>query len=206
MNVITSKTKFHLLFCFILFYPLFFFGQNEIIVNTSQKVIGKNLETGNSLQANEFVFPDKISDFFFDSISNVLTVKLRGPKSNGTFIKNAGLVIQYDLKNKKILWTEPVDYQESYLGVNHNSFIQIMGGKSFSLDVNTGATLWGTKNALYFTDSRYKLGIGYKISSFSGTTDNLEGIDLTTGKRIWQREISSQYGWNRVFYLNDSIM
>src|SRR5690606_1196566 len=48
--------------------------------------------------------------------------------------------------------------------------------------------------------------IGSKIQASKSKENMLEGIDLITGKPIWQREISREYSWNDVFYLNDSIL
>lgn len=35
---------------------------------------------------------------------------------------------------------------------------------------------------------------------------NLEGIDLNNGQVLWKRELNGEYGWNDVFYTNDSTL
>lgn len=40
----------------------------------------------------------------------------------------------------------------------------------------------------------------------TGYSNELEGIDLKSGNVIWKRELNREYGWNDVFYTNDSTM
>ncbi len=181
------------------------FAQKEITVLTNSKVVGKNLLTGESIPANKYTFPERVHDFQIDTIYNYVTIQLRGLRKD-KWLANKGEVIRYDLDKNKVLWFHKIAYQvesiEQYGGVT----LHTTGVKSFCLENLTGQQLWEVKNSLIFADPVDKIGIGYKIQASKGKENILEGIDLTNGQPIWQREISREYSWNNVCYLNDSTL
>lgn len=181
-------------------------AQKEITVLANSKEIGKNQITGEPVLTNEYIFPERIHDFQMDTVNNYLTIQLRGFSKNGKWLNNKGYVVRYDTEDKKVLWFEKIAFQiasiEQYGGVT----LHTTGGKSYCLDNETGEQIWEVKNSLIFADPVEQIGIGYKIQASKGSENMLEGIDLTTGKPIWRREISREYSWNDVFYLNDSTL
>jgi len=78
--------------------------------------------------------------------------------------------------------------------------------KSYCLDINSGKELWEVKDDMYYVDTDYHVGLGYRFKTVGGYTNELEGIDLKTGKVIWKRELNRQYGWNSLYYTNDSTI
>lgn len=50
------------------------------------------------------------------------------------------------------------------------------------------------------------IGIGYKFKTTTGYSNELEGIDLKNGQVVWKRDLNREYGWNDVFYTNDSTI
>ncbi len=197
--------KIYLIFVGIFIFSPKVFAQKEIIVLTNTKVVGRNLLTGEPVRANEYTFPERVHDFQVDTINNDIIIQLRGLKKE-KWLSNKGEVIRYDIDNNKILWFDKIAYQveriEQYGGVT----LHTTGGKSYCLDNLTGQQLWKVKNSLIFADPVDKIGIGYKIQATKGAENMLEGIDLKSGQPIWQRNISREYSWNDVFYLNDSTL
>jgi len=183
------------------------FGQkSEFQVLNEQKILGKNLISGSDIKGQEFVFPDRIHEFFMDATTNLLTVQLRGLSKNRKWLNNTGNILQYDIKNEKLLWSKKMAYQTSKLQQVSKTMIYTVGNKSYCLDVNTGNNLWETKNNIYFLDPINNVGIGYKYRSLKGLTNELEGIDLFSGDIIWNMELNREYGWNDAFHINDSTL
>lgn len=181
------------------------FAQKEITVLTDSKVVGKNIETGEPINANVYTFPDRIHKILIDTINNELLIQLRGLRKE-KWLANTGELIRYDIDNKKVLWSNKIAYLNESIEQFGGLTFHTTRGKSYCLDNLTGQRLWELKNSLIFADPVYKIGIGYKIKASNTKENILEGIDLMTGKSIWQREISREYGWNNVSYFNDSTL
>jgi outer membrane protein assembly factor BamB len=180
--------------------------QKKIAVQIEKRNAGKNLFSGKTIEAKEYVFPERIHDFQIDTINKQLTIQLRGISNNGKWLKNKGHVVRYDTKENEVLWSKKIAFQvaniEQYGGVTIHS----EAGKSYCLNNLTGERLWEVKNSLIFANPEKKIGIGYKLSASKGRENILQGINLTNGQSIWERAISREYGWNDVFYINDSTL
>lgn len=180
------------------------FSQKNIQISTQHKVLGKNLIDNSDITGLEITFPDRIHETYLDTITELLTVQLRGVSKNGEWLNNNGYILQYDLKNQMLLWNKKIAYQTSDLQQFSQTMIFRVGNKSNLLDVNTGKNLRQIKNSIYMVDPVDNIGIGYK--STVSTSNTVEGIDLRNGKVLWKREINRDYGWNDVFYTNDSTI
>lgn len=183
-----------------------FCQKNHIQVFTNEKIFGKNLIDSSVIKGYEYVFSNRIHETFLDTTAGYLTVQLRGLSKNGKWLNNTGDIVQYDIKNKRVLWSEYIAYQSSNLQQFSNTMISTSGNKSNCLDINTGNELWEVKNNIYYVDPIDKIGIGYKYKSSTGYSNELEGIDLRNGDVIWKRNLNREYGWNNIFYTNDSTM
>jgi outer membrane protein assembly factor BamB len=182
------------------------FGQTDLLVLHNEKVVGKNLIDNTDIQGIEFTFPERIHETYLDTTNGFLTAQLRGLSKNGKWLDNTGVIVQYDLKNRMLLWNKKISYQYSSFQQFSNTMILTAGNKSSCLDVRTGSEIWEVKNNIYFVDPTDHIGIGYRFKSSTGYSNELEGIDLNNGHVIWKREINREYGWNDVFYTNDSTM
>lgn len=183
-----------------------FCQKNDLQVLSEEKVLGKNLLTNTDIKGYQYIFPEKIHETFLDTTSGFLTVQLRGLSKNGKWLNNKGNIFQYDLNNKKLLWTKKIVYQTSGLQQFSKTIIYTTANKSYCLDVNTGNELWELKNNIYYVDPIENIGVGYKFKSSMGYSNELEGIDLETGNIVWKKELNREYGWNNLFFLDDSTM
>jgi hypothetical protein len=182
------------------------FAQSNLSIQSNKKIIGSSYLTNDYIEAKEYVFPEKISDTYLDTITNYITVQLRGTSKNGKWLKNKGRIVLYDLIQKKEKWSKRINYQQSAIEQHNDLIIQTIANKSYCLDFESGKEQWEVKNAIYYVEPFQKKGIGYKFNTFSGPTNTLEGIDLNDGKSIWQREINREYSWNDIFHLNDTTL
>jgi hypothetical protein len=179
---------------------------NNIQVLSNEKALGKILIENTIINGMEYIFPDRIHETFLDTTAGFLTVQLRGLSKNGKWLDNTGKIVQYDIKNKTVLWNKKIAYQTSGLQQFNKTMIYTVGNKSYCLDINTGNELWEVKNNIYYVDPVDNIGVGYKFKNSSGYTNELEGINLNNGNTLWKRNLNREYGWNDVFYINDSTM
>lgn len=180
-------------------------GQQDIFVLQHEKVVGKDLMEDVEIKGREYIFPERIHKAFFDSTNGFLSVQLRGLR-NGKWLANKGKIMQYDLNNRELLWNKKIAYQTGSLQHFNNAIIQTVGNKTYLLDIHTGDRIWEVRNNIYHVDAAKNVGIGYRFGGSTGYTNDLEGIDMETGKLLWNRNLNREYGWNDVFYLNDSTL
>jgi outer membrane protein assembly factor BamB len=189
-----------------LLIPILAFSQKtNFRVLYNEKALGKSLIDSSEIKGLEYIFPDRIHETFLDTTTGFLTVQLRGLRKE-KWLANKGNILQYDLRNKKLLWSKKVAYQASSLQQFSNTIIFTVANKSYCLDIKTGNELWEVKNDIYYVDPIDNIGIGYKYKNSTGYSNNLEGIDLKNGNVIWERELNREYSWNGLFYTDDSTM
>ncbi|MBK7184129.1 MAG: hypothetical protein IPH89_15110 [Bacteroidetes bacterium] len=175
-------------------------------VITNERTFGKNTINNSEIKGIDYIFPDRIHGTYYDSYSGLLTAQLRGLSKNGKWMDNTGKVVQYDLKNKKSLWDKKIVYTTTSLQQFRNTIIYSIANKSICVDATSGEEIWKVKNNIYYVDANKKIGIGYKFKTSTGYTNLLEGIDLSNGNVIWQRELNREYGWNDIVSLTDSTL
>lgn len=181
------------------------FGQKDFQVLHREKIVGKNLIDSTEIKGREYIFPERIHETFLDTTNGFLTVQLRGLRKE-KWLSNKGNILQYDLNNKGLLWSKKIAYQTSSLQQFSNTMIFTVANKSNCLDIKTGNEIWEVKNNIYYVDPVDNIGIGYRFKNSTGYSNELEGIDLKSGNVIWKRDLNREYGWNDVFYTNDSTM
>ncbi len=193
----------NILIVVLLFISTISFSQkNKFKVNTTKTIVGKNLITNSDIYGIKYNFSERIQKTYLDTVSNFLTVQLRGLSKNGKWLNNKGVVLQYDLKNKKLLWTKKILYQANSLQQFSNTIIFTKMNKSYCLNTLTGNELWQVKNDIYYVDPKSNIGIGYNFKNSNNYSNRLEGIDLKNGNVIWKKELNREFGWNSVLHTN----
>ncbi|MCZ2102100.1 MAG: PQQ-binding-like beta-propeller repeat protein [Chitinophagales bacterium] len=183
-----------------------FSQKNKIQVSKNEKIFGKSLNDGSDIKGVEYVFPDRIHETYLDTSTGFLTIQLRGVSKNGKWLDNTGKIVQFDIKNEKVLWSKKIVYEVNKLQQFNKTIIKSTGNKSYCLDINTGNELWEVKNNIYYVNPTENIGVGYKFKITTGYTNELEGINLKNGNILWKRSLNRDYGWNDVFYTNDTTM
>jgi hypothetical protein len=182
------------------------FAQPNLVVSTNDIVIGRNFKTNSDIKAKEYVFADRINSWYLDNSTNLLTLQFRAKGIMGIDQDFIGSIAMFDLSTEQVLWDKKINFQESRLDQYENVLIQTTGFQSSCLNNKDGKSLWKVRNVIKFVDPLYGVGLGYKCTLLGGLTNTLEGIDLITGKSLWNREIYWDYGLNDVFPLNDSVI
>jgi len=186
-----------ILFCTILFCSNLFAQQSTFVA-------GKNLLDSTDIQGVEYKFSDKIFNFFVDTTSNFLTVQLRGVSKNEKYWNNKGNFLQYDLNIDSILWKQKINYQTEKILQSNKTLILSTLQKNIFIDTQKGKEKFSTKNNIMLIFSNKNIAIGYR--SKMQENNNLEGMNLSTGKVLWTTKISRDYGWNDVLFLNDTTL
>lgn len=183
-----------------------FSQQPETEIRCQQKNVGINFNTGDSIIGTEYILPDRIFSTYIDTIGKRVTFQLRGVSNNEKWLDNKGKIIVYDLANMKIKWEKTIFYHLNSFEQYHDNIIQTDQNKSFYLDYDTGEKLWKVKSQIYLANPKHRIAIGYKFSNMSGGTNLLQGLNLRDGSEIWEREIDRKYGWQNLYYLDDSTL
>ncbi|MDR2972153.1 MAG: PQQ-like beta-propeller repeat protein [Bacteroidales bacterium] len=203
-----NKPLFLFTLCALMLFSATAFGQKKGLKIVSEPIIlGKNSLDGSDIVGVEYRFPDRIENYFVDTTTKLLTVQIRG-FNFFSGLKKKGNILQYDLINKKILWSKAIDYDVHELLKFDSLLILNEYNDGYGLDAHTGETLWTVKNYIYFANPKYNVGVAYEyLSAGEGYyTNNLFGVDLLKSKILWKRNINRGLGWNDYFYLNDSTL
>ena len=193
----------YLLFALLLAINPAFSQKKEIKVVQTESVAGKNLITGSEIKAIELAFPERIYKVFLDTATNLLTVQLRGLDSwDGATLKNRGTMVQYDTEKDTILWKKKINYPRSTILQSGSTIIHTVFGLSNKIDIYTGKSIWEVERKILYFSPASKTAIGY----FKGNNNELDGIDLSNGKLTWYRRVNNEYGWNDLFFSNDSTI
>ena len=182
-----------------------FCQKKDVKVLYNEKILGRNLIDSTEIKGVEYIFPERVHETFLDTINGFLTVQLRKLRKE-RWLSNKGSLLQYDLKNKKLLWSKKMAYQKNHIQQFSNTMIFTTPNKSNCLDIKTGKKICEVKNDVYYVDPINHIGVGYPFKNSNKYSNTLEGIDLKSGKVIWNRNVNREYGWNDVFYTNDSTM
>ena len=191
----------------LLFFSSIGFSQRKakVTVLTNTKEIGKNMVTQEPIRATEYILPERIHSFEFDTLTNDLTLQLRKLR-NEKWLGNKGNVIRYDLNTNKVKWVKKITYQLESIQQYGGITIHSSAGKSYCIDSETAEQRWKVKNTLAFADPIEQVGVGYKIQAAKKAENLLEGISLKDGSVLWQRYLNREYSWNNVFYINDTTL
>ena len=190
--------------CIFLIFTAAFSQNNKFNILHVEKTFGRNYINDAVITGKEIIFPERIHKAFLDTTTHYLTVQLRDLTYDEKYLRNTGVMLQYDLTLNKVLWSENISYlAEDFMQFN-NLLIHKISNRTRRLDVKTGKELWSVDNHIFAVDPTLKFGLGYKHNAWSGGyTNELEGISMTNGTRLWKRKINSAYGYNDLFYIND---
>jgi len=181
------------------------FAQTPAITVIQKEIVsGKNLITNTDIPAREYVFPGWIGDYYLDTTTNLLTVQLRNMSKNGKLIRNKGKLILYDMENNSVKWTKKINYLKSSIKQYDDVLIQITETGTYRLNIETGQNMWMIPSQLAYIDDHSGIGVGYPLNA--GIYARLEAYNLRWGNKVWFRGINRDFGWNDLFYFNDSVV
>jgi|GEM_PF-7043948 len=180
------------------------FAQNDTPSFTTEDfVAGKNLLTNQEIKGVRYVFPKRIINFDIDSISNMLFVHTY---RYGDFQKVSAI----DPTQKAVIWSLDYNGYSERIYLKEGLLIHNKERKAICHDIISGNENWNTQYQLYVCYPKNKIGIGYPNPGFftlSNTyTNEAKGIDLLSGKVIWERTIPRNVFWDRWAKHTDSTI
>lgn len=175
----------------------------DVKIQHTQKAVGTLKTKKQDIMGTVYTFPESIYNYYRDTTRNVVSVQLRG--NDGKYYKNKGSLLNYSLSENQLLWNVPMNYSNYVYQTNDLLFLK----QSYSLTAlasKTGASSWSCGAYLIYASSKLKIGAGFEVPKWTTYPKVLKGIDLTNGKEIWKREVSTEYDLNEVIMFDDSTM
>jgi len=180
------------------------FAQNDgYRVISSEKTIGKDVINNSEIEAKEYILSEYIYDFYFDSVTNLFVLQLRGLSDNKKYFSNDGELIVFDPIKNGILWSKDVNYFADSYKLCVDKLINLTRNKSIAYDINTGIELWRAKDIIFYYDTLSAIALGYKIQFGGGYNYKIEAIDIKTGNPKWKRKMFGMERAQNIFNLND---
>ena len=161
-----------------------------------KSIIGNHQFSQNSFRLSQRIDQFKVKD-------SLVTFQLRNKRNNG-FLKDRGKIVQFDLKNKELLWEFVISYVYEHTVNIGDFFYYYTQTNSYQLDPISGTKIRKLATNYIYIDTAKSIGLGYPIKIFSDNSNRLEAVDLTKGEKIWQREIQRNGIWSNVEKVNDS--
>jgi len=177
----------------------------EITVKQETTEIGIHKITGKSISANTHIFSERIHSFQYDSSKNDISVSTRGLSRNKKWLDSKGDFLWYDLASSAIEWSKELNYNSHRITCNDGLIVHSIGSKTYLLNDSTGERTLEINNRIIYTDKRHHIALAYqKPVTIHSEKDILSGINIKTGKKLWERVVPREFGWNGVHNLNDS--
>ena len=174
---------------------LFVVGLSAKADNIGKDSIGLTID-GTVVMAESQSFTHRIDGLFVNPELDYMLLKFRDTTKSGKRLKSKGEIGAFSLKDSKLLWTIPLDYNVSTVCCLKSGVI-VSNGKDVSmLNSATGAVRWQGKFVPVQYDDSTNVVLGYP----SDGSSKLSGYDLNTGDKLWTVSLShsKNWGWDRV--------
>lgn len=171
--------------------------KKQLYLEESLKSISGNHQfSQNSFRLSQRIHQFKVKD-------SLVTFQLRNKRNNG-FLKDRGKIVQFDLKNKKLLWEFVISYVYEHIVNIGDFFYYYTQTRSYQLDPISGKKVRKLATNYIYVDTAKSIGLGYPIKLYPDNSNRLEAVDLTKGEKLWQREVQRSGIWSNVEKVNDS--
>lgn len=178
------------------------------VFSSNEKVFGKVLTNNTEIKGTTYKFNDFVGGINADTITNLLTLKVRFAIDDRKWLTDDGYVAVFDPKTQKILWANGVNYQFGGIQQSNSTIINLNlnNGISKILDQKNGNVLWSTKCSFDYCDSQKLIGLARCHEKQMKYPNVLHALDLSNGSEIWSKEMNYEYGYNGSLKINDSIV
>ena len=195
--------KARFIFGLFILVSLELFGQSsDIKVIQNQKIIGQNLVTQQEILAKQYQFPKHIYKKYLDSTTGNLTLQLRKLRKSGKVFAPQGQVVIFNLHSNTVNWSKKINYSIGSVKQYGNLITLSRENKIEYLNNDTGVQLWNDKNDVYYVNKDNNIGVQY----IKNDKSKIQGVDLNNGNTLWQRDLSRDFGWNKIIKMNDSTI
>lgn len=183
-------------------------GQDQsILLMSNQDSSNVNLlDNGRVIPLKEYTFSQDVFHAVIDTSTNRLYLRTREVNKKGKRYKPSGFITSIDLATSKMEWQDRINYNKSLSNIKHRYLIRKKPTKDIMVDLVTGRELWEVKNNIYYMFDKQNIAIGYRTKGINEKAKELQGLDMTTGAVVWEREIDRTYGWREMFATSDSTL
>lgn len=183
-----------LLFCLCLAVASTVYAQDILTVGVKAD--------GTDLKALCYTFPQRVETFSMSNKGDYLCISFRETSKSGKYLKNKGEIGFYDMKNKTLLWKQPINYNQAKATCLSEGVLIANGvdNKVSLLNKEDGSKRWETDLYPIYVDDSLGLLLGYNFAQSS----KLRAVGLKFGNEWWQKKIEHKYGWNQVLNIEGS--
>ncbi len=176
-------------------------AQNNVISKFDPKeTVGKNIANNLDITGKSIYINKKIESVTIDTLNKVYVFGIR---ENEYFNRETVAVV--DIESGNLLWERSYNFRFSDFTVINDAILLRTKGKTFKVDIKRGVEQWMVDNMFVYASTKLDIGIFYKQSAWSGK-NLVEGIDLKTGKVLWNRKDLNFHGSRLIDVLSDSIV
>ena len=181
---------------------------NALGMRVDTIVAGRDSVTGRALRAVRYSFDSSyvISGFDVRPDCDRAICQLSRLTPSGKYIQPYGKLVGWEMRTGAVRWAQDVRYPRIVARFNSVNFcgdilVQSDGVRNRCFDAATGELLSENRCRLYYlSDEGIALGYGKNRSC-------LKGIDLRTGRELWERELKCRGGsWNQVVAGDSAVL
>lgn len=180
-------------------------GKKDVGNETVARIVGRNYQRQENIPGKEIILDGQIRYLYPDSITHSLFVQLKY-FSKGGYPRNKGTLLVWDTDKERTLWRENINNEYEELAPLGNALLLKSEFKTRCFDRTKGIELWDNRNMITYVHLKLGIAMGYKSNYMSADASKLEGLNLRTGKKEWERKIYSKYSWADMRELNDSVI
>lgn len=152
---------------------------------------------GSDLKAEYYPLGEDVQTFSMEPKCNYLCLNFRNLSKNGKYWKNKGNIGLFSMKDRKLMWKSPINYQMQIPMCTSAGILVTTSYDGAMLDTRTGKEVW--KTDIYPVSIDDSLGVIVGYSSPSST--KLRAITLDKGLPMWNTKLTHNYGWNNIYAL-----
>lgn len=124
---------------------------------------------------------DKIvNGFDVDTVNQIAYLELREAKKGK--IKETGGLVAYDLEKNEVRWAKRMDFRKERFLLHDTFPLLTTKTLTYALDRTTGEELWHSHVRIGFCAP----GKAYCLGKYASSRTALAGLDLHSGKKIWE--------------------
>ena len=172
---------------------------------TGSRIVGRDYERQTNIVGREIILDGNVRHMFPDTLKSSLFVQLERLSKSGNLL-NAGVLLAVDTDNEKVLWYQKVNNEHEQLNPIGSIFLSKIGNRTRCYDRTSGEILWERKNHFSHASEKWGIAIGYKSVSLQSFHPKVQGVDVKTGKALWENPLYTEYGWTEINGSDDSLL
>lgn len=190
---------------FLLLWTISISAQSNVQV-TKSAFAGKNFTTSREITGTMYVFTNEYPVFLIDTVNRYLFVKSTKREKKRNLTTDEGHLHLIDLESSEKQWEKKMDFDSKLIQYSPKGVLVHYNGNTSLLDLKTGETLWFKKLDVIGFDNNYRilLAVNRPLNYHKGY--KLRGIDIPTGKMLWETKERFKYGLDGMLSPTDSTL